>query len=287
MEIHRNLKALAEREGAHDWLARLPILIEELSAKWELQLANSFPDSTVSFAIAAVRRGKQVVLKIQWPHPECELEAEALRIWNGYGAVRLLDHDLERHALLLERCLPGTHLSQSRGTDQIGVMIELLPRLWKRTSVQFQSLEEESQSWAANMERNWTNANRPCERELIDAALHYIETLSNSQSEQVLVHQDLHGDNVIASKRDGWLAIDPKPLVGEREFALSPVIRSFEFGGRKQDVHDRLNRLTTALCLDRERTRGWAIAQSIAWSFGSEFAQQHYQTARWLHRSHP
>lgn len=47
---------------------------------------------------------------------------------------------------------------------------------------------------------------------------------------QVLLHQDLHADNVLRAGREPWLVIDPKPLTGEREFGVAPIVRSFELG---------------------------------------------------------
>jgi streptomycin 6-kinase len=44
----------------------------------------------------------------------------------------------------------------------------------------------------------------------------------------------------------------------------------------------RFDRLTSELGLDRERARGWTIAQSVAWTSGSDYASQHVQTVRWL-----
>ena len=73
--------------------------------------------------------------------------------------------------------------------------------------------------------------------------------LPDSQGEQVLVNQDLHGDNVIAAEREPWLLIDPKPLAGEREFAVAPIVRSGELGHSQAQVRGRLDRL----CADH----GW------------------------------
>jgi streptomycin 6-kinase len=98
----------------------------------------------------------------------------------------------------------------------------------------------------------------------------------------VLLHQDLHGENVLAAQREPWLVIDPKPLAGEREFGLAPIVRSFELGHSRRAVLRRLDRLTGELGLDRERTRGWTIAQTIAWSVGSDYHETHVETARWL-----
>jgi len=282
MEIPDALIQLAEHEDAGDWLASLPELVDDFRARWELDLGKPFTDGNVSLAIPATRKAEHVVLKLQWPHSECEFEADALRLWDGSGAVRLLEHDRENYALLLERCVPGTHLSKDKQTDKLGVVIDLLRKLWVPTSGPFNTLANESNGWCKRLEKNWLAAGKPCEKSLIDITMETINNLNLSQGEQVLIHQDLHGENILSSERDTWLAIDPKPLIGEREFGLSPVIRSYEFGDQKKNALYRLDRLTEELELDRERASGWAMAQSIAWSFGSPFPERHYETARWL-----
>jgi streptomycin 6-kinase len=117
---------------------------------------------------------------------------------------------------------------------------------------------------------------------LLDTAVSTLGELAATQGEQVLLHQDLHADNVLAAEREPWLTIDPKPLVGEREFGLAPIIRSFELGHTEHAVVHRLDFLSAELGLDRERARRWAIGQTIAWSFDSEFQFSHLETARWL-----
>ena len=196
--------------------------------------------------------------------------------------MRLVAHDPDRHALLLECCLPGTHLAENSESDALAVFIDLLPRLWKPAGPPFRSLADESEHWAARITESWKASGHPCERPLVDAALTYLDELPGSQGEQVLVHQDLHGDNVLAAQRLPWLVIDPKPLVGEREFGVAPVVRSFEFGHSPDAATGRLDRLCSELNLDRERARGWTIAQTMAWSFHSDYAAQHHDTVRWL-----
>jgi streptomycin 6-kinase len=117
---------------------------------------------------------------------------------------------------------------------------------------------------------------------LVDAAAEFIAELADDQGEQVLLHQDLHGENVLAAEREPWLVIDPKPLVGEREFSLAPIIRSAELGHSQADVFHRLDRLSAELDLDRRRACRWAIAQTVAWSFDGSDARGHFEMARWL-----
>ena len=74
----------------------------------------------------------------------------------------------------------------------------------------------------------------------------------------------------------------PEAVDGEREFAVAPIVRSFELGHSKRDALYRLDRLTSELDLDRERARAWTIGQTMAWAFESEYIPTHLETVRWL-----
>jgi len=162
------------------------------------------------------------------------------------------------------------------------VFVDLLPRLWKPAGAPFRTLAAEAAWWADSLEETWERFAQPFERRLLDAALEALQQLPHTQGEQVLLHQDLHGDNVLSARREPWLAIDPKPLVGEREFGVAPIVRSRELGHSRTDVLYRFDRLVSELGLDRERARGWTIGQTIAWAFDGEHRQTHVEVARWL-----
>ena len=286
MLIPDTLKWLARHERGAQWLDRLPLLLDALADQWGLVPEGAaFSGGNVSYVVPVSREGERLVVKVQWPHDECLHEAEALRKWNGDGAVRLIEHDAARHALLLEACIPGTFLADAGLADPLGVFIDLLPRLWKSAKEPFRALSDEAAQWAAGLPRSWEDAGRPCEGRLIDVALEHIEALKETQGEQVLVHQDLHGHNVLAATREPWLAIDPKPLRGEREFALAPIVRSLELGHSEKATRRRLDRLCDELGLNRDRALGWAVAQTMAWGFGGRYDSHHHQTVRWLIQS--
>ena len=163
------------------------------------------------------------------------------------------------------------------------MFVALLPRVWKPAGAPFRPLADEAAGWAGSLPDDYERARRPFERALLDAALEAIETLVGSQGEQVLVNQDMHADNVVRAAREPWLLIDPKPLSGEREFGIAATVRGRELGHSRDAVVHRLDRLTTELRLDRERARGWALAQTIAWAFdGDEAEPAHVEIARWL-----
>jgi streptomycin 6-kinase len=197
--------------------------------------------------------------------------------------VRLYATDADRHALLLERCEPVTPLAELPESEALAVLADLLPRLWKPAGPPFRSAADEAAWWSAGLETRYAAAGRPFERRLLEAALAALRDLPPTQAPAVLVHQDLHAGNVLAASREPWLAIDPKPVAGERELGIAAIVRGTELGHGPRRVRGRLDRLSAELGLDRERARGWTIAQTIAWCFdGAGVIGEHVEAARWL-----
>jgi streptomycin 6-kinase len=247
------------------WRDGAPRTAGEIAEEWGLTLGEEYTPGLCGHVVRATAPdGAPAVLKVFFPDHETFQEPEALERWDGEGAVRLLARDDERCAMLLERCEPGTPLSAA--PDALDVLIRLLPRLWKSADG-LHTLEDEVARWI--------------EHGLDDRVAGLARELASSQGEQVLLHQDLHGDNVLAAQREPWLVIDPKPLSGEREFSVAPIVRSPELGHSKRDVHHRLDRLCDELALDRERARGWTIVQTLAWSEGNRI-DSHLEVVEWL-----
>ena len=275
---------MADTGLTHDvWLERVPVLLAECVAEWDLRLGEPYVQGAAGYAVRAdLPDGTRAVLKLIYPHREAVHEEAALRVWDGDGAVHLLDYDSDRWALLMERCEPGTLLAETNAETALDVLVGLLPRLWRNVDGDFHSLADEAAWWIRDLPGEWERAGRPFEQKLLDQVIDTLETLSGSRGEQVLLHQDLHTDNVLAAQREPWLVIDPKPLVGEREFSVAPIVRDYVLGHSRRAVLRRLDRLTSELGLDRERARGWTVGQTVAWMFESTQLQRHLETVRWL-----
>ncbi|SCE95035.1 streptomycin 6-kinase [Micromonospora coriariae] len=284
MELPEGLAWLRRSPDGRAWLATLPTWLAECAERWSLRLGQPFGYAFASLALPAeLPDGTAVVLKLQYPDRESRHEADALARWDGDGAIRLLGHDPRRRALLLERCRPGSPLHELPPDRALDVLTGLLPRLWRPAGTPFTPVAEEAAGWIDRMPRNWERAGRPYERRLLDAAVALLTELASSQGEQVLVNQDLHAGNVLSAEREPWLVIDPKPLTGEREFSVAPMVRGRELGHSPAAVRHRLDRLSAELRLDRERVRGWTIGQTLAWSLdGDAVIGHHLEVVRWL-----
>jgi streptomycin 6-kinase len=255
IELPPNLvQTISEEPGGVEWIAELPRLVAECAEQWSLELEEPF-DAAYSLVVPA----GDVVLKLNpRDDPEPEHEGDALERWGGRGAVRLLAHDRERWALLIERCRPGTQLWALSDDKATKIAAGILEQLWVPADEPFRRLADQAARWAEEL------PNRPLERALVDPTVDFLRQAGPTQRESVLLHQDFHGANVLLSDR-GWLAIDAKPLVGEREFDVASLIRDRR-PTTKAQMERRLDYLVDRLSLDRERTRGWAIAHALAWN---------------------
>jgi streptomycin 6-kinase len=287
-----SLAWLVGEPGGRPWLSALPSLVSECVHHWGLTLEEPLGGNVSFVALATTAGGSDVVLKIGFPHPESEHEAAALAQWEGRGAVRLLDYDPERRALLLERCTPGGNLWEEPEHVATEAIARVLEELWETpvTARPFQTLSSAARLWTADLSAAYERAEHPFEQEMFEEAIAFMATARAPRRDDVILHQDLHGGNVLRRSVD-WVAIDPKPLLGERAFDLTSYLRD-----RRDDlasnpdaldlVRKRLDRLCLSLDVDRERARGWALAHALAWGFDADgsFYPDHVTAARLIVR---
>jgi len=246
-------------------LRRLPTLIGELILRWSLVLDSPFDGASAAW-VAPVRRadGSSAVLKVGLPHMEGEHEIDGLRFWDGDPTVRLLDADDANQAMLLERCEPGSDLRELPEPQQDEVIAELLLRLWHRPLGEhpFRSLSDMIGSW-----RQETTAHRASwtDKRLVEAGLQLLEELSRSSKDgdQVLLATDLHAGNVLRAQREPWLAIDPKPFVGDRSYDATQHLFNCE-SRLRADPLGTIGEFSGLLDVRAERVLHWMFARSAA-----------------------
>lgn len=252
---------------------------------WSLELAGEpFPGGTASI-VAPVRdpHGRAFVLKVQWPHPECRHEADALESWAGHGAVRLVARDDPAGALLMQRCVPGTTLASRPHGEVLDVLVELTPKLWVDAgAVPFDTQADSVRAWAAEIEEHRDEMEAIVGVDVLDRIPTLAHELEQPSGPQVLSHQDLHPANVVLDDASGWLAIDPKPIVGDHECGVIAIVRSTLLGFEVSAVRARIDLLAIELGLDRGRMRDLALLQVLAWSTDGPNAERHQRSGRAL-----
>jgi streptomycin 6-kinase len=252
----------------------LPAIVDACAEAWDLRVAAPYNGGKVGLALRVERAdGTPAVLKVNFPSPDSEHEATALAHWRGNGAVHLLEHDPSLSALLIERCEPGGQLSDVPDEDEANtIAARLLARIWRPPpgSHSFARLEDEAARCVEELPARWKALRRPFERPLLDAALAVYREVGSTTEEAVVCHHDLHGGNILRAGREPWLAIDPKPVVGERAFDTAWLLRDRR-ASTEADPHPRrrmrrrLDLLSAELGLDRERMRAWGVARAVTW----------------------
>ncbi len=257
-----------DRDELRSWIADLPRLVAESEARWSIRVAGPFqPGGAASYVTpASTASGALVVLKLGWLHEESLHEPEALTLWDGDGAVRLIDSVRGRRtsSMLLEACRPGTRLADSalRPGEQDAVLAELLPRLWTEPPDlhPFRQLAEMCALWAARFETR--PASDSLDPGLARAGVELFRELPGAAARTTLLCTDIHPGNVLAAEREPWLAIDPKPYVGDPTYdALQHMLNFSE--RLESDPVAFSDRMAALLELDVERLRQWLFARCV------------------------
>jgi streptomycin 6-kinase len=266
--IPDDLARAAGREGRGNWLAELPALVARIAAEWRIEVGAPFLPGGMTAWVAPARddAGQDLVLKVGWPHPEAAHEADGLRAWDGAGAIRVcqVSELTEATVLLLERCRPGTQLRASPAEEHDLVIAGLLRRLWVKPPPGhgFRPLSDMSDYWANRYEQR-SPAERSClKAPLAKEGIRLLRELPRSGGEALLLHTDLHAGNVLAAEREPWLAIDPKPYVGEPAYDVTQHIFNGVFleGADAGALAARMARL---LDLDLNRILLWLFARAV------------------------
>jgi streptomycin 6-kinase len=244
-------------------LEPLARIAEEVAGEWGLELGEPFALSNYSYVAPA---GEDAVLKVTPAEDdEADEEADALALWDGDGAVRLLRHDRARRALLLERARPGTDISGLPDEEATAIAVELGPRLWRPAAGPFRWVGDHVPRWLDQAERSDREG-----RELIPLARELYASLDVGRD--VVVHGDFHHHNILRAG-ERHLAIDAKAMLGEPEFDVPSFLRNPLAYTMRADVTAERLRAFADAGLDEERMRMWVVIRCAYLGAGPEEEQ--------------
>ncbi len=251
------------------WLATVPRLIDQGLQRWGVTVDGE-PHTGYTAIVVPVRRGVQrLALKVTWPHPEGTHEALALRTWAGEGAVRLVAALPSDGLLLLERLDADQDLTPVWVDEACVVIGELLGRLQVPAPPQLARL---GPYLTPHLERM---AARPAvPRRVTQRTVGLARELLADDGPELLLHTDLHFENVLR-RRDGvYVAIDPKPVAGHPAFDIFPVLqnRVDELGtgaAFRWSVRHRVALVAEAAGIDVEEAMAWSLLRAgieVSWT---------------------
>jgi streptomycin 6-kinase len=264
--LRRNVTAVWGTAGAA-WLDALPATLDAIARDWSLTPGEPFDLSYHYVAAATLADGTPAVLKLGVPGGgSLAEEAPALAAFAGRGAVRLLRADLDRGALLLERALPGDRARALPDAAATAAAITVMREL--HAVVAGPSLPDAlTQAGAFDRYLARFPDGGPLPRAHVAAAAGLMRELCASAPARVLLHGDLHHDNLLRAARAPWLAIDPHGLTGDPAYEIGSWLFNPDPDDRDPALTalmpGRLEQLADGLAQPVDRVAAWGFVKSV------------------------
>ena len=268
IDIPSTLRRSRTAGGESDWLDDLPDLVQEMATRWSLSIGSSYDTFGMNALVveATTADGQAAVLKIAPPTEAAKLanEATVLRLADGDGCALLLDADLDRRALLLERLGPSMYELGIPRRERHELLLEAVLRLWRRVDpgVGLQRGSDYARSVIDRLPQVWEQSGRACsERVLADAiACAERRAAAHDDGRAVLCHGDLHELNALQAHDGTFKLVDPEGVVAEREYDLGVIMRN---APGDDDLHERADWLAATTGCDRTAIWEWGTAERV------------------------
>ncbi len=268
-ELEKNIINLYSEQGKQ-WLANLSALTEQMKTAHGLSNLKPVQNLSYNYILSGSKGSRPIILKLGFDADELKQEALALKAFDGFGIIKLL---MENDGmLLLERAVPGVSLKSyfpEKEPDAIHITCKCLKRLHKAPIPREHPLPHIG-DWLKALDKN---LNVP------DHYLHKARRLRDelmiTASTPVLLHGDLHHDNILQNGND-WVAIDPKGVIGDPAYDVAAFIRNpipalLTHNDARHIIDHRITRFATILKLSEQRIINWCYVQAIlAWAWTLE-----------------
>jgi streptomycin 6-kinase len=243
-------------------------LIERAGA-WGVVVEDSFETGTS--LIAYGRHASQpVVLKVVKRPGDEWRSGEVLSEFDGRGVVRVYEY--VAGAVLLERLTPADSLIDlvlsGRDEEATAIVASVI-----RATTPTQAVPSGANSYLTV--RDWGKAfawyaatgDQRISSVLVSHAHRLYDELCRSQANVRLLHGDLQHSNILFDHQRGWVAIDPKGVIGEAEYEIGAALRNPHetpsLFTAPATIERRIRQLASELDLDATRALGWAFAQAV------------------------
>lgn len=256
------------------WLQNLPTQIDKLCSKYNFEYVEPLPHLTYNF-VAQVKlpeNGQFAILKMAPVSDQIQTEAHWLQLMTK-DVPEIYWYDPAFCAILLERLIPGyslkTLVEQGHDDTATRVICKIIRdfQLQQETPYQFKHIRDFTPSLI--------KFNNAIQNKLTQKAVSLYQELTADSSKDIVLHGDLHHDNILASDQS-WSVIDPHGYLGNPLFEIGAML--FNPGGDalpcdrtiEQLIDHRLRIIFEELPFDRNEIIAWTFCRTVlsaAWTF--------------------
>ena len=262
------------------WVARLPDILSDLAARWSITIGDPLPGGSASYvALAATADGQEAVVKVALAREGLDDQVRTIEAARGHGYVLLLAHDLDRHALLMERLGPSLDHSGMPPEEQIEALVATLRLAWETPPSAGMTVRPGADK-ASQLHRLisdlWERLGHPCPENIVAQALAFAERRAAAfdLGRCVVVHGDPHPGNALrvlnprAGAESGFCFVDPDGFLCDRAYDLGVVLRDWSVhlrGEGAREVAEGYCRLLARLSdVDEQSIWEWGYTERVS-----------------------
>jgi streptomycin 6-kinase len=248
------------------WLTDFPQLIRYCEQRWCINIHSHFTLSYHFVAPARKADGSELVVKFFVEPSELLHEQEALTALAGENTVKIVDRDAEKGILLFEKLSPGCPLSSLSTKEEAALIAAgLMKSLWRipHSDSTIETAVKREKKLRKCVETNPSGIDF-LSSETLQSALNIFAELNRSSQPLFLLHGDLHHDNILQTGENTWKIIDPKGLIGEKEYEIIPFLSNhLPKTNVAETIDHRINIFVKELNVSKKRILLWGYAHSV------------------------
>jgi len=266
-ELKKNIISMYNDEGK-EWLDSLPEITAKIANEHSLSGLTPVNNMTFNYVASGYQNDNPIILKIGMNSKALAKEASCLKAFAKHAVAEVIAHD--DNMIIMQRAVPGSTLKDhfpDNDIDATKILCASIKELHKASipeSHNFFSLSELFKTLDQKLD---------IPDEILNKAKHLREDLLKSTTKEVLLHGDLHHDNILKNG-DNWLVIDPKGFIGDPAFEpaaylCNPIPELLQENHPREIIENRINICSVKLGIDSRRISDWLYAKSVlcwAWS---------------------
>ena len=263
----QNIVSIYGNKG-EQWLDDLPEITSKIAKEHNLSGLSPVDNMTFNYVASGYQNDKPIILKIGLNSKALAKEASCLKTFAKHAAAEVLATD--KNMIIMKRSVPGVTLKEyfpDKNIEATTILCSVIKELHSA------DIPDEHDFYHVNDLLKTLDNQLDIPENILSKARSIRDNLLSSTDKEVLLHGDLHHDNIL-KHGDEWLVIDPKGFIGDPAFEpaaylCNPIPELLHEDNAKQIVSDRIKLCAEKLEIPEQRIKDWLYVKSVlcwAWS---------------------
>lgn len=272
IHFQQNIRDLHGKAG-EVWLADLPTLIGAVCEKQNLKFISVIPNLSYHFVgLVELKETQEFAILKMAPNDEVIAnEAKCLDCFSQ-GMVKIYTYDEEYFAIIMEKLEPGYSLKKFVVNGEDDEATRIIARTIRE--LQWHQTPKYSLKHVSDLMSDLAVLDNHIDKKILSKAKSLFTALTHDKSNDVILHGDLHHDNILA-QGEHWKAIDPHGYIGDPVFEVSAmIVNPFDayptHKPLKKIIERRIKILSEELPFDVKKIQAWMFCKtvlSVAWTY--------------------